>query len=585
MAAADISPDALTRFSDILRAQGFSLRPDGMLRILFARDVLNDGVSSLCPRDRAVLLVEPGGDYWIVGPLLLVDRLSCGACLRHWLRTARWLGTRRDLGDVSRCAQAALRMVAALASQFIEGDPSPYVLDALVSVSADGRGIVHPIYPRRGCMECGQRARANPVGGLRVHCSPLTGIIERMEIGTTDAGGLYHAAATFFTPPPIAENRAILCPQKSYGRGVTPEEAEVSCLAEGLERYSLIYRGDEPIIRARFRDLPGAVHPHEILLFSDRQYVHREEWNSTHSEFQNVPVPFDPETVIGWVEARRLAGGPSGWIPAAHCYMWYALQPGEPAIALSDSNGCGAGRSIEEATLAGLMELVERDAMAIWWYNRLRRPGLPRDELGDEALQRVMASFAAMGRPIRLLDITSDLGIPTVVAIAAREDGAEPFFASSAGWSRGAAARKAVWEVCQIWHSVTRRGECSQELAQWLLTASTFTHPWLVPDGFSRADPEPDHVDLSDASTVDATRVNRGLAAAVERLRSAGLDPMVLDFDRDDVALPVARVVVPGLRHFWGRFSGGRLYEVPVCMGWLREATQEAALNPICCMI
>lgn len=569
LAGAGVSRDTLLRFSISLGTKGFSLASQGMVRVLLARDFLDPGISSLCPAGRPTLLVEPGLDYWIIGPLLLPRRLSCLACLRHWLRTTRVPDAADRAGEGTPCEPAAIRMIAAMVSQSIAGNPSPYITDSLVSVAADGRGVVHPIYPVRGCPECGDRTRNAPAEGVRVHCSPLTGIIQRMEIGAAPEGGLYHAAATFFTPPPVCGDRVLLRPQSAYGRGATAEEAEISCLAEALERYSIIYRGDERIVHARFRDLPGVISPNEILNFSERQFAEREKWNPVHSEFQNVPVPFDPETAIGWVEAQRIAGGPTAWLPAAHCYMWYAFQPGEPRIALGDSNGCAVGRTVEEATLGGLMELVERDAVAIWWYNRLRRPALPPEDLEDELLRSAIAAFAAMGRPIQLLDITTDLGIPAVAAIAARDGGTEPFFASAANWSRRAAARKAVWEVCQIWHSVTRRKECSQELTDWLVTATALTQPWLVSDGIAPA--------YADAA--------RGLAAAVDRLQSAGLDPMVLDLSRNDVTLPSVRVVVPGLRHFWARFGAGRLYRTPVRMGWLSEPTQEEALNPICCMI
>ena len=47
-----------------------------------------------------------------------------------------------------------------------------------------------------------------------------------------------------------------------------------------------------------------------------------------------------------------------------------------------------------------------------------------------------------------------------------------------------------------------------------------------------------------------------------------------------DVGLPVVRVVVPGLRHFWARFGPGRLYEVPVTQGWIPRPLDESELNP-----
>ena len=56
---------------------------------------------------------------------------------------------------------------------------------------------------------------------------------------------------------------------------------------------------------------------------------------------------------------------------------------------------------------------------------------------------------------------------------------------------------------------------------------------------------------------------------------------LILDQTRPDVELPVIKVIVPGLRHFWARFAPGRLYEVPVQMKWLREPLIEQEFNPI----
>ena len=66
--------------------------------------------------------------------------------------------------------------------------------------------------------------------------------------------------------------------------------------------------------------------------------------------------------------------------------------------------------------------------------------------------------------------------------------------------------------------------------------------------------------------------------AAVQR---CGLEMLVLDLTRAEVGFPTARVAVPGLRHFWARFGPGRLYDVPVALGWLPRALDETELNPI----
>lgn len=59
-----------------------------------------------------------------------------------------------------------------------------------------------------------------------------------------------------------------------------------------------------------------------------------------------------------------------------------------------------------------------------------------------------------------------------------------------------------------------------------------------------------------------------------------GMEMLVLDQTRPDIRMPVAKVIVPGMRHFWRRLAPGRLYDVPVAMGWLDAPLSEEELNP-----
>jgi ribosomal protein S12 methylthiotransferase accessory factor len=59
------------------------------------------------------------------------------------------------------------------------------------------------------------------------------------------------------------------------------------------------------------------------------------------------------------------------------------------------------------------------------------------------------------------------------------------------------------------------------------------------------------------------------------------LETLVLNQTRPDLGMQAVRVVVPGLRHFWAQFAPGRLYTVPVKLGWLQTAIAEEHLNPV----
>jgi oxazoline/thiazoline synthase len=71
------------------------------------------------------------------------------------------------------------------------------------------------------------------------------------------------------------------------------------------------------------------------------------------------------------------------------------------------------------------------------------------------------------------------------------------------------------------------------------------------------------------------------VTACVNLAKQAGLDFLVLDQTRPDIEVPVVRVIVPGLRHFYRRFAPGRLYDVPVKLGWRDRPLSEDELNPL----
>jgi len=112
------------------------------------------------------------------------------------------------------------------------------------------------------------------------------------------------------------------------------------------------------------------------------------------------------------------------------------------------------------------------------------------------------------------------------------------------------------------------------ETAHWLETATTANQPYLLPSEGPARTAQSYPQNWSD----DVANDVRACQALVQR---AGMEMLVLDQTRPEVGLPVAKVIVPGLRHFWPRLSPGRLYDVPVQLGWLSRPLAEHELNPI----
>jgi thiazole/oxazole-forming peptide maturase SagD family component len=246
------------------------------------------------------------------------------------------------------------------------------------------------------------------------------------------------------------------------------------------------------------------------------------------------------------------------------------------------SNGNASGNNLEEAVLQGFCELVERDAVALWWYNRLRKPGVSLESFEEPYLLNLMRYYQTLGREAWALDITSDLGIPVFVAASRLCAGPEERIVFGLGCHLDArvALQRAFAELNQML-AMGQRGEDSSvpiedaETLSWFKNATLANQPYLAPDETLAPKGLEDYPSLFTGDLLEDILVCRRM------VEQRGMEILVLDQTRPEIKMPVVKVIVPGLRHFWARFAPGRLYNVPVQMGWQETALTEEELNPI----
>ena len=542
------------------------------LTVLFALDLRAPVLAHLSQASAPVLLVSAKLGSVYLGPCGVPGQSVCFACLQHWLLTACF-DRQPEPPPAPEEADLALELLTQALEEFQQTGRVQNLSRCIVAVETATRAhAFHPIFPLKDCPYCSALPETDNLD-LHVHVSPLTGIIRSMKTTVNTAAGAFRAIAQWVNPLPAGASRTLLDLQQSHGRGTTREDAQLGCIGEALERYSLIYRGDEPLVRARMADVP-ALDPRSILLYSDQQYATRLEWNAHADDRYFVPEPFDPARAIDWIPGIDLDTGETILAPAACCLMWYQFAAGDTEYASADSIGCGSGRSFDAALLHALLEWIERDAMAIWWYNRLRRPAVRLETFDDPRILNVRDGLHRIGRDLALLDVTTDLGIPTYISIAPRFDGSEPLFAGASHPSVRIAAWKAASEVGQIWFTAKQSRSVEADFGQWLSHATLESQPYLAPACHIDAPPEP-----------AALSVAEQLELVVSSLLARNLKPVSVDLSRADVTLHTARALVPGLRHIWNRRAPGRLYDAPVALGWLDAPMAEEELNSICCMI
>jgi ribosomal protein S12 methylthiotransferase accessory factor len=207
------------------------------------------------------------------------------------------------------------------------------------------------------------------------------------------------------------------------------------------------------------------------------------------------------------------------------------------------------------------------------------------DSFDEPFLGKVRAFLRDRARELWVLDLTSDLDIPVFAALSRRADHPQEriMMGFGAHLDSRIALLRAVTELNQmlVWVLPAEDMNESPETLEdpntlrWLQTVTLANQPYLVPD---ETRPPKTAVTYPRRWTADLRDDVLFCQDLVER---HGMEMLVLDQTHPDIGLPVVKVFVPGLRHFGARFAPGRLYEVPVALGWLAAPLSEEQLNPI----
>jgi ribosomal protein S12 methylthiotransferase accessory factor len=556
-------------------------------------------------------LKAAGRVVWL-GPIFDPVDGPCWACLVKRLAEHRPVEAHVAGGDpLPRAARAEFAAARGLALHLAALELARGMADAsIMTLDLKSLGLArHLVYRQTACPVCGtivdvppegrplklesRRKHFGADGGSRAyppeqvlarlepHVSPLTGLIAGL-VDQSPAAGLPVYGTRSILPVAVGprSNRLMGRSENASGKGTSDIQARVSCLGEAVERYSTGWQGWEPRRRATFVEMGEiAVHPNEVMCYSERQYATREAWNRSVGDFQWVGTPFSPDRAVDWTPMWSLTHERVRWMATQLCYFNYRGDA-DHEFYHAESNGCASGSTLEEAILQGFLELVERDSVALWWYNRVCRPAIDLASFDDPFFRRTEAYLRGRDRLLYAIDVTSDLGIPVVVAIARDAAGGKLICGMGAHLDIHVAASRAVAELNQM--MVLEGDDRPDEmlsgddlaLRRWMREATIENQPYFVP-----APGRP--LTAADYPRLETDDLLGDVEQCLVAVRRCGLEMLVLDLTRAEVGFPTVRVTVPGMRHFWVRFGPGRLYDAPVALGWLPARLDETELNPI----
>jgi ribosomal protein S12 methylthiotransferase accessory factor len=345
---------------------------------------------------------------------------------------------------------------------------------------------------------------------------PAAGITRVADITSLDRIGI----PVFSSIRPTAKRGAV---SVYNGKGATPAEARVSAMMEGIERFSAELSREDLLVE-RYSALSGyklVLDPASLIL----------------------PKGVDCDAPIAWTEGEDLISGEEILVPASA--VFHPLPVLYPQLFRTTTNGLASGNTLEEAVFHALMELIERDAWSLAEASRDTGPAL--SGVTDELALSLLQKFGDAGVEVTLKDITSDIGIPTVVAVAddvLLKDPSLLTIGMGSHTSARIAVLRALTEVAQSRLTQIHGAREDTTVADVRKKMGYERTKRMNRYWFESRETRP----FSAMSSFDSDDFLDDITLTTERLQGAGLDRIVaVDLTRESMGVPVVRVIVPGL--------------------------------------
>jgi ribosomal protein S12 methylthiotransferase accessory factor len=295
---------------------------------------------------------------------------------------------------------------------------------------------------------------------------------------------------------------------------------------EGIERYSSEIH-DRKIRLDTYEMLVGnapAINPQDLIL----------------------PAETEPGHVLPWIEGWDIANDAPILVPAQA--VFHPLPRNFRQIFRTSTNGLASGNTREEAIFHALCEVIERDAWSLVEATRDTGPAVTG--IDDPMLAEMQKKFTDAKVDVIIRDITSDIGIPTIAAVADDVLLKDPSLLTI-GIGTHTNARIAVMRALT-------------EVAQSRLTQihgareDTITADLRKKMGYDRVKringywfKDNGTVNYDELHSYDSDDFARDIQFAIDALKKQGLDRViVVDLTREEIGVPVVRVIVPGLEAY-----------------------------------
>ena len=322
------------------------------------------------------------------------------------------------------------------------------------------------------------------------------------------------------------------------GKGSTEQRARISAIMESFERCL----AERPGVNANIEggiSAPALVESYATAI---------ESCSVLDPKALLLAQPFNPSSLMEWVGAYDLMSGEETFISANAVYHPYDA-PGQcQKLFLSNTNGLASGNVLEEAILHGLLEVIERDAISTAQFSRdLGKEILLTEE--DGYLYELAQKFKDAGVELKIWLVPTDTGIPTVIAAtddAKLKDPALLVMGAGSHLKPEIAVARAITEAAQS-RVVQIQGAREDTDREGFIRGVGY-------DRMKRLNwfwfEEGEKISLSEVQDLSRKSPAESIDVILEKLKGLAEKVLVVDLSREEIAVPVVRVIIPGFELF-----------------------------------
>lgn len=313
------------------------------------------------------------------------------------------------------------------------------------------------------------------------------------------------------------------------GKGATKSQAKASAMMEAFERYSAEINVEDAQMfeTGLYGEMEGAINP-ETLILPQQSYK-------------------ADTTRLDWVKTVDVTDDEEYLAPVNAIYHPY-IPRGGAVLFKSNTNGLASGNRIEEAVYHGITEVVERDAWSIFEAKKKCRGEVVCDGTENPLIRDMLHKFDQSEIEVKLLDLTADVDITTIAAVADDTVLRDPALLSlgvGTHLNPEVAVIRALTEVAQSRATQIHGTREDTNRAVFMRKAGYERMKRINKHWFSDSHKL---IDISHIKDKSKPTFKEDIETCVNILKKNGFDKIYYtNLTRREIEIPVARVIIPGM--------------------------------------